>query len=89
MKITRVSVQRQAVRPDMYAIWLAGAFTGRDKILKFEGSYHGMSAEAQISLAPARVTPVWPLRNKIWNLQGPRSVRRSTRCCEEPVLILR
>lgn len=39
---------------DMYAIRLARAFTGRDKILKFEGGYHGMSAEAQMSLAPDR-----------------------------------
>ncbi|MEM9498940.1 MAG: aminotransferase class III-fold pyridoxal phosphate-dependent enzyme [Pseudomonadota bacterium] len=41
---------------DMYAMRLARAFTGRDKIVKFEGGYHGMSAEAQMSLAPeARV----------------------------------
>jgi glutamate-1-semialdehyde 2,1-aminomutase len=39
---------------DMYAMRLARAHTGRDKILKFEGGYHGMSAEAQMSLAPAR-----------------------------------
>jgi glutamate-1-semialdehyde 2,1-aminomutase len=39
---------------DMYAIRLARAFTGKPKILKFEGGYHGMSAEAQMSLAPAR-----------------------------------
>ncbi|WP_420859456.1 aspartate aminotransferase family protein [Marivivens marinus] len=38
---------------DMYAMRLARAFTGRDKIVKFEGGYHGMSAEAQMSLAPA------------------------------------
>ncbi|MEO0403173.1 MAG: aminotransferase class III-fold pyridoxal phosphate-dependent enzyme [Pseudomonadota bacterium] len=38
---------------DMYAMRLARAYTGRDKILKFEGGYHGMSAEAQMSLAPA------------------------------------
>jgi glutamate-1-semialdehyde 2,1-aminomutase len=40
---------------DMYAIRLARAFTGRDKIVKFEGGYHGMSAEAQMSLAPTRL----------------------------------
>ncbi|MEM1302357.1 MAG: aminotransferase class III-fold pyridoxal phosphate-dependent enzyme, partial [Pseudomonadota bacterium] len=41
---------------DMYAMRLARAFTGRNKIVKFEGGYHGMSAEAQMSLAPeARV----------------------------------
>ena len=37
---------------DMYAMRLARAFTGRTKILKFEGGYHGMCAEAQMSLAP-------------------------------------
>ena len=40
---------------DMYAIRAARAYTGRDKILKFEGGYHGMSAEAQMSLAPERM----------------------------------
>lgn len=39
---------------DMYAIRLARAYTGRNKILKFEGGYHGMSAEAQMSLAPEK-----------------------------------
>ncbi|MFK7869744.1 MAG: aspartate aminotransferase family protein [Roseobacter sp.] len=39
---------------DMYALRLARAYTGRDKILKFEGGYHGMSAEAQMSLAPSQ-----------------------------------
>ena len=40
---------------DMYAIRLARAHTGRDKILKFEGGYHGMSGEALMSLAPKRL----------------------------------
>ncbi len=40
---------------DMYAMRLARAFTGRDKIVKFEGGYHGMSAEAQMSLAPEKL----------------------------------
>lgn len=39
---------------DMYAIRLARAFTGRPKVVKFEGGYHGMSPEAQMSLAPTR-----------------------------------
>jgi glutamate-1-semialdehyde 2,1-aminomutase len=33
---------------------LARAYTGRDKILKFEGGYHGMSDFALMSLAPRR-----------------------------------
>lgn len=40
---------------DMYAMRLARAFTGRDKILKFEGGYHGMSGEALMSLSPNRL----------------------------------
>ena len=40
---------------DMFAIRLARAFTGRDKIIKFEGGYHGMSAEGQMSLAPEKL----------------------------------
>ncbi|MEO0328488.1 MAG: aminotransferase class III-fold pyridoxal phosphate-dependent enzyme [Pseudomonadota bacterium] len=40
---------------DMYAMRLARAYTGRDKIVKFEGGYHGMSAEAQMSLAPDKL----------------------------------
>ncbi|MEM7237378.1 MAG: aminotransferase class III-fold pyridoxal phosphate-dependent enzyme, partial [Pseudomonadota bacterium] len=38
-----------------YAMRLARAFTGRTKIMKFEGGYHGMSAEALMSLAPVRL----------------------------------
>jgi len=37
---------------DMYAMRLARAHTGRERIMKFEGGYHGMSGEALMSLAP-------------------------------------
>ena len=39
---------------DMYAMRLARAYRKKMKILKFEGGYHGMCAEAQMSLAPDR-----------------------------------
>ena len=41
---------------DMYAIRLARAYTKRQKILKFEGGYHGMCSEAQMSLAPTTLS---------------------------------
>ena len=41
---------------DMYAMRLARAYTGRSKILKFEGGYHGMCSEAQMSLAPTKLS---------------------------------
>lgn len=39
---------------DAYAMRLARAYTKRDKILKFEGGYHGMSDYGLMSLAPKR-----------------------------------
>ena len=39
----------------LYAVRVARAFTGRPKILKFEGGYHGTTDEAQMSLAPKRL----------------------------------
>jgi len=39
---------------DAYAMRLARAFRGRDRILKFEGGYHGMSDYSLMSLAPKR-----------------------------------
>ena len=40
---------------DMYAMRAARAFRRRDKILKFEGGYHGMSDHGLMSLAPKRL----------------------------------
>jgi len=39
---------------DLYAMRAARAFMKRDKILKFEGGYHGMSDYSLMSLAPQR-----------------------------------
>ena len=39
---------------DLYAMRVARAFRRRDKILKFEGGYHGMSDYSLMSLAPKR-----------------------------------
>ena len=40
---------------DLYAMRAARAFRKRDKILKFEGGYHGMSDYGLMSLAPKRL----------------------------------
>jgi len=39
---------------DVYAMRVARAFRGRDKVLKFEGGFHGMSEYSLQSLAPRR-----------------------------------
>jgi glutamate-1-semialdehyde 2,1-aminomutase len=50
-KVRFVSTGSEA---DLYAMRLARAYKGRDKILKFEGGYHGMSDYGLMSLAPKR-----------------------------------
>ena len=50
-KVRFVSTGTEA---DAYAMRVARAFRGRDKILKFEGGYHGMSDYSLMSLAPKR-----------------------------------
>src|SRR6516225_8155107 len=50
-KVRFVSTGSEA---DLYAMRAARAFTRRDKILKFEGGYHGMSDYSLMSLAPKR-----------------------------------
>ena len=51
----KVRFASSGTEADMYAMRLARAFTGREKILKFEGGYHGMSDHAMMSLAPQRL----------------------------------
>ena len=50
-KVRFVSTGSEA---DLYAMRVARAWRKRDKILKFEGGYHGMSDYALMSLAPKR-----------------------------------
>jgi glutamate-1-semialdehyde 2,1-aminomutase len=55
----RVRFLSSGSEADMYAMRLARAARGRDKILKFEGGYHGMSDYGLMSLAP-RVSANFP-----------------------------
>jgi glutamate-1-semialdehyde 2,1-aminomutase len=50
-KVRFVSTGSEA---DLYAMRVARAYRKRDKILKFEGGYHGMSDFSLMSLAPKR-----------------------------------
>ena len=66
---------------DLYAMRAVRAFRKRDKILKFEGGYHGMSDYALMSLAPkrpgqfsARRRPIRPASRRRW----------PTRCWSRP-----
>jgi glutamate-1-semialdehyde 2,1-aminomutase len=47
----------------MHALRIARAFTGRDKIIKFEGQYHGVHDYALISVLPNDVTTLGDREN--------------------------
>ncbi len=54
---------------NMWAFRAARAFTGKDKIIKFEGHYHGRSDEQMISFAQESLKMMGP-RNKPWKTLG-------------------
>jgi glutamate-1-semialdehyde 2,1-aminomutase len=61
----------------MHAIRVARAFTGRDKIVKFEGQYHGMHDYALISVLPNDVGELGDRDNPVrlaWGRGIPKAV---------------
>jgi glutamate-1-semialdehyde 2,1-aminomutase len=62
----------------MYAIKLAKAYTGRNKILKFEGSYHGAHDYGVMSLFPQRLVD--------FPLAQPTSAGTSQAICQEVLI---
>jgi glutamate-1-semialdehyde 2,1-aminomutase len=61
----------------MHAMRLARAFNGRDKIVKFEGQYHGMHDYALISVLPNDVSELGTLENPVhlaWGRGIPQAV---------------
>lgn len=50
----KVRFTSSGTEADVYAMRVARAFRGRDKVLKFEGGFHGMSEYSLQSLAPKR-----------------------------------
>lgn len=60
----------------MLACRLARAHTGKEKIIRFEGHYHGWSDEALISNAPNSLKMMGP-RNKPWKILGSAGQRQA------------
>ncbi|MEW6261773.1 MAG: aspartate aminotransferase family protein [Thermodesulfobacteriota bacterium] len=70
----RVRFCASGTEATMYAVRFARAFTGRDKIVKFEGAYHGANEFGAISLFPRRLLD-FPRPNPT-SAGVPESVRR-------------
>ncbi|MBW2410252.1 MAG: aspartate aminotransferase family protein [Deltaproteobacteria bacterium] len=64
-----VIYQNTGTEAVMLAFRIARAYTGKDKIIRFEGHYHGWSDEAMFSNAPASLDIMGP-RNRPWKVPG-------------------
>jgi len=64
-----VSYQSTGTEANMVAFRFARAFTGKDKIVKFEGHYHGWSDEELVSLSATSPIELGP-RNRPWKILG-------------------
>ena len=60
----------------MHAMRVARAYTGRNKIVKFEGQYHGVHDYALISVAPNNMAELGDEDNPVGPGLGPRHPRR-------------
>ncbi len=64
-----ITYQNTGTEGNMLAFRIARAFTGKEKIIKFEGHYHGWSDEEMISIA-ADSSKTMGGRNRPWKILG-------------------
>lgn len=64
-----VSYQSSGTEANMHAFRVARAYTGKARIVKFEGQYHGWSDEQKITIGASEVGNLGP-RNNPWKLLG-------------------
>jgi glutamate-1-semialdehyde 2,1-aminomutase len=72
-----VSFQSTGTEANMHAFRVARAYTGKDKIVKFEGQYHGWSDEQKITIGASSVAQLGP-RNRPWKLLGSAGQKESS-----------
>ena len=72
-----VSFQSTGTEANMYAFRVVRAFTGKDKIVKFEGQYHGWSDEQKITINAPSIGLLGP-QNKPWKLLGSAGQREAS-----------
>ena len=79
-----ITYQNTGTEAVMLAFRIARAHTGKDKVIRFEGHYHGWSDEEMISHAPASLQMMGP-RNKPWKVLG--SYGQRERAAEDIIVL--
>ena len=70
----KVSFQSSGTEANMHAFRIARAYTGKKKIIKFEGQYHGWSDEEKVTIDADYINELGPRENpkKILHSKGQR-----------------
>ncbi len=70
----RISFQSSGTEANMHAFRLVRAYTGKKKIIKFEGQYHGWSDEQKISISAKDISELDedPKKTRIMDTAGQR-----------------
>ena len=72
--VNRVRFCNSGTEAVMNALRVARAYTGRSKILKMEGGFHGTHDSVQVSVEPGSEPPPWPLGRADGGGLSPRMV---------------
>ena len=67
----RVGYQSTGTEADMVAVRLARAYTGKKKIIRFEGHYHGWADELNVSAHPANLQTMGDRNSPCKTMEGP------------------
>jgi len=79
-----VSYQSTGTEACIVAVRFARAYTGKNKIIKFEGNYHGWSEELYISTAASSLAQLGP-RNNPWKIR--QSAGQTERVTEDVIIL--
>jgi glutamate-1-semialdehyde 2,1-aminomutase len=79
-----ITYQNTGTEANMIGFRMARAYTGKNKIIRFEGNYHGWSDEELVSIASDSVKMMGP-RNKPWKIMG--SVGQLEKAAEEMIVL--
>lgn len=79
-----VTYQNTGTEANMLAFRIARAFTGKEKIIKFEGHYHGWSDEEMISIA-SDSPKMMGVRNHPWKIFG--SAGQSAKAADDIIVL--
>ncbi|EKQ50944.1 MULTISPECIES: aspartate aminotransferase family protein [unclassified Clostridium] len=71
----KISFQSSGTEANMHAFRIARAYTGKRKIIKFEGQYHGWSDEEKVTIDAGSIDELGPRENpnKILHSKGQRN----------------